>query len=334
MRSRSAEWEIATDQNFQSLALAKVVHDRTSLRLSAGVLDPMHSYWIRTRLRDARGALSDWSTPVAFTTAAAAPGDADGNGVEDASQVYGFADSNGDGINDADQGICDLLDAAGGHVVGIESDLGHVRCFRSVSAGEAPSLPSAGMEFPYGLFSFRIDGLRVDPVNPASVTIRVHLPARPAGSVKWYKLDPATGSLSEFAGNVTFERQYRPRGTRGRRRRGLRWRGQWRHRGPERPADHPVLRWYRRRGQFQRRRQHRPPAAGPHGRCRRAAPPARGRAESSIGAQQLQNFLSTPLEQRGVAAGLDVQPDYRFRVRHAQVEAPGIELEAEAVGIV
>jgi hypothetical protein len=32
----------------------------------------------------------------------------------------------------------------------------------------------------------------------------VHLPGRPAGSVKWYKLDPATGRFFQLAGNVTF----------------------------------------------------------------------------------------------------------------------------------
>jgi hypothetical protein len=133
------------------------------------------------------------------------PGDADGNGIEDSSQVYGFADSNGNGIDDSAEGICDLRDAESNSVVGLESDAGNLDCFRSVGMDETPALPSDTMDLPYGMFSFRIEGLRVDPVNPASVTVRVHLPERPTGSVKWYKLDPATGSLFEFAGQVTFD---------------------------------------------------------------------------------------------------------------------------------
>ena len=201
----SSEWEIATDQNFQSLVLARLVPERTALNVSAGVLEPMRSYWMRTRYRDNRGATSQWSTPIAFTTAVSAPGDADANGTEDASQVYGFADANGNGVNDADEGICDLRDAAGSGVVGLESDFGNLQCFRTVDASEVPAPPSADMTFPYGLFSFRIEGLRVDPVNPATVTVRVHLPGRPAKTVRWYKHDPATGSLSEFDGHVTFD---------------------------------------------------------------------------------------------------------------------------------
>jgi hypothetical protein len=200
----SADWEIALDNGFASLALSRVIPGEMFLRVSAGVLQPTQNYWTRTRHRDARGAVSEWSTAVMFTTAASAPGDSDGNGIDDASQVSGFADADGNGINDADEGICDLLDADSSGVVGFESDRGNLQCFRSFSASDLPAPPSGGMNFPFGLFSFRVDGLRADAVNPATVTVSVHLPERPSGSVKWYKLDPATAELFEFEGNVTF----------------------------------------------------------------------------------------------------------------------------------
>ena len=42
-------------------------------------------------------------------------------------------------------------------------------------------------------------------MEPARVTLRVHLQERPGGSVKWYKLDPATGGCSNSASTVNFE---------------------------------------------------------------------------------------------------------------------------------
>jgi MYXO-CTERM domain-containing protein len=35
--------------------------------------------------------------------------------------------------------------------------------------------------------------------------VRIHLPQRPTGAVRWYKLDPATGHLFELPGAVTFD---------------------------------------------------------------------------------------------------------------------------------
>jgi hypothetical protein len=60
-------------------------------------------------------------------------------------------------------------------------------------------------ELPYGMFSFRIDGLRVDPENPARAVLRVHLPESNAGPLTWYKFDPATGDLFELPGGVSLQ---------------------------------------------------------------------------------------------------------------------------------
>jgi hypothetical protein len=201
----ASEWEIARDASFAERVLQKRIAGRTAIVLTVGVLDPSSDYWIRTRHEDSRGALSGWSAPVIVTTATTFPGDVNGNGIEDDSEVFGFADTNGNGTSDAAEGICNLMVGQGGNMAGLESGVGNVRCYRSLDANDAPQPPSAEMRFPFGLFSFRIDGLPVDPVAPARVTMRVHLPSRPSGSVRWYKLDPAAGNLFELAASVPFE---------------------------------------------------------------------------------------------------------------------------------
>lgn len=201
----ASEWQIARDQQFTQPVLGKLLEGRTELKIAAGVLDPSSSYWVRTRHKDARGGTSAWSEPVAVTTAVALPGDANRNGTSDSSEVAGFADTNGNGTNDSTEGICNLLDPQGGNVIGLESQSGDIRCYKTVANDQVPPPPSRDMQFPYGMFSFRIEGLRVDPTNPARAIVRVHLPQRPSGSVKWYKLDPASGQVFELASSVTFE---------------------------------------------------------------------------------------------------------------------------------
>ncbi len=201
----SAEWQISRDQSFSQTVLKKLLSNGTSLKLAAGALDLSSSYWVRTRHRDSLGAVSAWSTPVPFSTIAKLAGDGDGDGIVDAYEVQGFADSNANGRADAEEGICNLLDAQAGNVVGLQADAGNMECYRSVSTADLTQPPPAGVQLPYGLFNFRIDGLPVNPVDPARVKVRVHLPQRPSGTVKWYKFDPATGNLFEIDGNVTFE---------------------------------------------------------------------------------------------------------------------------------
>jgi hypothetical protein len=200
----TAQWQISKDPAFTSLVLRRGIRTGTALTIPAGVLDPSSSYWVRTAHVDSAGSRSAWSDAAAFTTASSAPNDADGDGTDDQYQVNGFADSNGNDIDDGSEGICNLLEANTSKVTGFESDTGTVRCYRSVSSQSAPPLPDASMELPFGLFSFRIDGLPVNTADPSRVSVQVHLPAKPDGAVKWYKLDPATNKLTEYAGTVTF----------------------------------------------------------------------------------------------------------------------------------
>ena len=201
----SADWQLAKDTAFTQLVLSRTIPGRTDLTVAPGVLDPSQTYWMRTRQRDSMGAVSDWSPPVQFVTAATAVNDTNGNGIVDYYEVSGFVDSNHNGINDADEGLCNLYDADNFNVVGFESDAGQVQCYSSVPSSNIPAPAVADATLPFGMFNFRIEGLKVDAVHPATVTLRVHLPSKPSGDVKWYKLDPATHLLTQFAGAVTFE---------------------------------------------------------------------------------------------------------------------------------
>jgi hypothetical protein len=201
----SAEWQIARDADFGELVLSREIVDRTGLSLAAGVLQAGETYWIRTRHHDTGGGASQWSDPVMIRAADALPGDNDGDGTADDSEMGGPADADGNGVDDGAEGICDLRDAVSGSIVGLASDAGPVECLRSLSPADLPSVSGAGAELPYGLFSFRVGGLRVDPVNPARVVVRVYLPEPPVGPVVWYKFDPATGDLFELPEGVTLE---------------------------------------------------------------------------------------------------------------------------------
>ena len=199
-----SEWEISSTASFSALLLRRIIPRQTTLRLAAGILDAGSQYFVRTRHLDARGAASDWSNVVAITTAAILSGDADRDGTEDASTAPASSDSNANGIPDREEGICNLQTTSG-QLVGVHTSKGNVRCLRAADASEAPGSIATGTTIPFGLFSFRVEGLRVDPVDPATVMMRFHLPARPPGSNKWYKYDPARNVLFELSGRVTFE---------------------------------------------------------------------------------------------------------------------------------
>ncbi|MBM4197596.1 MAG: hypothetical protein FJ197_10980 [Gammaproteobacteria bacterium] len=196
-----AEWQLASDEALENLLLVRELEAETELHIAAGVLDPGSEFFARTRHIDVEGGISEWSEIVSFTAASALEGDGDRDGIADDSKVVGSHDTNGNGVDDAAEGICHLLDAEGGEVVGIQTDEGELSCYRSLSA-EGIKVPEAS--FPYGLFSFRVAGLRVDPENPARATISVYVPKRPRGKATWYKLDPATGRVFELTGAVTW----------------------------------------------------------------------------------------------------------------------------------
>ncbi|MBM4197826.1 MAG: hypothetical protein FJ197_12210 [Gammaproteobacteria bacterium] len=198
-----SDWEIARDSAFNLVLLRRSLPDTNSVSLAPGIMDAGRRYFARTRHRDARGALSDWSAIATIDMAQVLAGDGDGDGVQDSSEAPGGSDSNKNGTPDAAEGICDLL-TTGGDLLGLQSTLGSLQCFGVIATGEAPDLPSSALAMPYGLVSFRVSGLRVDEAMPATVTLQVHVPDRLTATTSWYKLDPSTGRLFEFEPRVSF----------------------------------------------------------------------------------------------------------------------------------
>jgi len=201
----ASEWQISRNSGFTDLVFSQRISGKTDANISAGILAPSSSYWVRTRHFDVTGAVSAWSEQRLFSTASTYPNDADGDGVDDAYQVSGFADANNNGITDVDEGICNLYDAQTFSIVGLESEQGDIQCFRSVSSASLDASARPGTTFPYGLFSFRIENLRADPAQPVTVSVKVHLPERPDGEIAWFKTGPGDSAPVEYAGNVTFD---------------------------------------------------------------------------------------------------------------------------------
>jgi len=159
---------------------------------------------VRTRHQDSQGKWSAWSAGPSFTTVAVDPRDTDGNGVDDRYQVAPGADANGDGIPDSQEGMCDLHDAQGGAVVGIKAGTGAVQCLTSVPVSGLSGVSGfPGGSLPYGMFAFRIEGLPVDPAQPATAQVEVYFPKALGAGAKWYQYDVVTGRVEPFPGAVS-----------------------------------------------------------------------------------------------------------------------------------
>ncbi len=197
-----SEWQITGVQNFNEpaqLELWRVVGGSTAMRLPIGVLEPAANYSVRTRHVDNTGAISEWSDVVAFTTADSLPNDNDGDGTDDNYQVDGFVDTDGNGTNDHDEGMCVLRDAESGSAIGFRTDTGTVNCYTSFNNVDLPS--NGGPRLPYGAFSFSVDGLPAVQSDPAEVQVQVYFPSTIESGSGWYKYDEADGTLNDFSSN-------------------------------------------------------------------------------------------------------------------------------------
>jgi len=211
----ASEWQIRTDQNFdqndhifhkilerQSGAAVGAIEHRQLLMPQAALLKA-NSYWVRTRHQDSVGLWSPWSDPVTFNTVAIDPNDQDDNGINDECQVQGYADTNNNGIDDNNENILAFYDAEEGDTIGMRSSNGTLGSLNVIPTSDIPAelLPDDPM--PSGFFSFRIDGLPVDTGNPATVDITLFFPDPLPADTKWYKYDPAAGTMTAFTANVT-----------------------------------------------------------------------------------------------------------------------------------
>ncbi len=210
----ASRWEISTDQNFTNgnSIFSKILERNTDdsevdyrrFLLPDSLLVKATDYWVRTRHQDSAGLWSAWSAPVAFSTVATDPNDTDDDDIDDSYQVTGYTDTDGNSIDDSVEGIRTLYDAKGGATVGIRTGSGTLGSLTAVSNSDIPTgqMPTDPMS--YGLFSFRIDGLPVDAVNPATADVTFYFPEPLPSGTKWYKYDSVSGTMTDFTTNVAF----------------------------------------------------------------------------------------------------------------------------------
>lgn len=200
-----SHWQISLDQTFDTIVFDRQIDDTTSLMVPVGVFDPGVTYYFRTRHIDTSNMPSAWSETAVITADISYPNDADSNGVNDSYQVPGNPDSNDNGVADQNEGMCNLFDAEGGNIIGIATSAGVTRCFTSIPNSTLGSTGfPADTSRPLGMFSFRIEGLSVDPVTPAEVFVSFWLPDSYNEQSGWQKYDEATGDLSDYSAQSTY----------------------------------------------------------------------------------------------------------------------------------
>jgi len=166
----------------------------TSIPVPEGVLKYGKNYRWQVKYRDNHGTYSDWSEPPGeFNTIPYGDPDSDdqnANGVpneeelsqeewEDYLEEHPEADT---GIHVSEDIREDLP------VIGVEIDKGEVTRIDSVNPDELPDKP-ADYNFPYGVFTVRIEGLQ----DGETVNITYLLPEPLSGIITWYKYDEING---------------------------------------------------------------------------------------------------------------------------------------------
>lgn len=203
----ASQWQISTEQHFATLVIDRTIPDATTFIVPTGALESGKTYWIRTRHSDKTGIPSIWSEPKSFTARSANPNDTDANGTDDRFQVFGSADANSNGVKDTDEGLCNLLDSVNGNIIGIGTTRGMTECLTSVGMNDSTIYAklSPAQSLPYGMFTFAIRGLPVDPANPATATVSIHFPDAVPANSQWFKYDESTGEFAAFQGTYRIE---------------------------------------------------------------------------------------------------------------------------------
>ncbi len=195
-----SEWEIELSNSlvYQKAFSFSKEDDYKSLALPAGILQKEKLYIIRTRHQDSTGLWSDWAE-ASFETVTSDTNDKDGNGIDDECEVKAteYADTNKNGTNDHDEeGLYPIKNAVDRAMVGIETSEGNLNYLSTLSAGDVPIMP--GDKMPFGLFSFRIDGLKVDEKDPAKVDVTFHFSELEDTLTGWHKYDYADDKMVDF----------------------------------------------------------------------------------------------------------------------------------------
>lgn len=210
----ASRWEVSTDKNFSKghIVFNKILKKGTDnkeadyrrLRIPDDILLKATSYWVRTRHQDRVGLWSAWSVSVPFSTLTTDPNDTDNNGIDDRYQVITYTDTNGNGVADSTEGIHAFHEAEGSTTVGMRAGSGTPGGLTALPDTDIPSSLMPTNAMPYGLFSFRVDGLPVDVANPATTDVTFYFPKPLPSGTKWYKYDPASNSMTDFTANVAF----------------------------------------------------------------------------------------------------------------------------------
>ena len=199
------EWQISTGDGFTTLVLERELKDRKWLVLPFGLLSDGDEYWVRTRHADVSGRWSEWSDAESFIAQETQIIDLDRNDIDDQYQVSTYVDSNRNGVDDTEENLCNLHDAEGDSVVGIQSDQGFVRCVTSLNGQD---MGSESNDLPYGMFSFKVVGLPVNHSNPASVNVSLYFEQALPENSRWFKYDEVTGVMEEYQEEVSFNGHY------------------------------------------------------------------------------------------------------------------------------
>ncbi len=209
----ASEWEISSEASFTTgLKLRKLLAKKDDVTIDAtehrqlvvpdALLAAATDYSIRTRHQDRMGLWSDWSEPLTVSSITTNPDDLDENGINDAYQVTGYTDINGNGTDDGSEGIRAIVDAGMVNQVGLGTDAGTLNSVAAVATSSIPAAHLEAVSMPYGFFSYRIDGLAVDIANPAVAHVTFYFPAPLPANAGWYSYDPSTDIMSDLSANV------------------------------------------------------------------------------------------------------------------------------------
>jgi hypothetical protein len=196
-----SRWQISSQDDFDAAILDVASSEQlTQLTVPHMVLEADTPYYVRVRFYDVYLEGSDWSDPVAFTTAADA-NDVNGNGIADDQEVGDDVDLNRDGIADNDQP--DLIKCAqspdGSGIIGVCKVSDSIIAIEALETIDPETMSDTPVDFVFGLFSYR---LRLYEAG-TTATVRIYFSEDISEAGTFYKYD-TIGDWQDYAQHTTF----------------------------------------------------------------------------------------------------------------------------------